>query len=154
VHELYTHPFNVDAGGGGATIIPGEVLGHTGESGDVTGPHLHLEARNLAGVLVDPIAVFPHEHAETTLSNGKTCPPRWRVHRDGAGEWCVPNMVDDIVPGIGADVERVGEEIKRAALDPLGSPVRDAAVSTLTFGAVIAVIVAVALMGLNRLTAE
>lgn len=38
----------------GQRVRAGERVGQVGRTGQVTGPHLHLELRNPAGVLVDP----------------------------------------------------------------------------------------------------
>lgn len=44
----------------GATVSAGEVIGATGQSGNVTGPHLHLELRPIgASSSVDPLPFFP-----------------------------------------------------------------------------------------------
>lgn len=38
----------------GETVGPGQVIGYTGSTGNVTGPHLHLEVRPNGGSPVDP----------------------------------------------------------------------------------------------------
>jgi murein DD-endopeptidase MepM/ murein hydrolase activator NlpD len=40
----------------GERVRPGQVLGSIGSTGNVTGPHLHLEVRPRAGDPVDPLA--------------------------------------------------------------------------------------------------
>jgi len=46
----------------GATVSGGEVIGATGQSGNVTGPHLHLELRPIgASSSVDPLPFSPAE---------------------------------------------------------------------------------------------
>lgn len=42
----------------GDSIAPGQTIGYTGSTGNVTGPHLHLEIRPGGGDPVDPIGVL------------------------------------------------------------------------------------------------
>jgi len=42
----------------GEKVDPGQTIGYTGSTGNVTGPHLHLEVRPTADVPVDPIPVL------------------------------------------------------------------------------------------------
>lgn len=42
----------------GDTVDPGQVIGYTGSTGNVTGPHLHLEIRPGGGNPVDPESVL------------------------------------------------------------------------------------------------
>lgn len=42
----------------GQSVAPGEVIGYTGSTGNVTGPHLHLEVRPLGGDPIDPAAAL------------------------------------------------------------------------------------------------
>lgn len=42
----------------GDSVSPGQVVGYTGSTGNVTGPHLHLEVRPGGGSPVDPIPVL------------------------------------------------------------------------------------------------
>lgn len=42
----------------GQKIDPGSVIGYTGSTGNVTGPHLHLEVHPNGGAAVDPIPVL------------------------------------------------------------------------------------------------
>ncbi len=42
----------------GQQLAPGDVIGATGSTGNVTGPHLHLEVRTPDGAATDPFAAF------------------------------------------------------------------------------------------------
>ncbi len=42
----------------GDQVAPGETIGYTGSTGNVTGPHLHLEVRPGGGDPVDPLTVL------------------------------------------------------------------------------------------------
>lgn len=48
----------------GQQVAPGDVIGYTGSTGNVTGPHLHLEIRPGGGDPVDPVPVMS-EHSVT-----------------------------------------------------------------------------------------
>ncbi|MBK9648471.1 MAG: M23 family metallopeptidase [Deltaproteobacteria bacterium] len=43
----------------GQTVRAGDVLGASGASGRVTGPHLHLQVTSLGGTPIDPTGLFP-----------------------------------------------------------------------------------------------
>ena len=43
----------------GRTVRAGELLGASGASGRVTGPHLHLQVTSLGGSPIDPTGLFP-----------------------------------------------------------------------------------------------
>ena len=43
----------------GQTVRAGDVLGASGASGRVTGPHLHLQVTSLGGTPIDPNGLFP-----------------------------------------------------------------------------------------------
>lgn len=43
----------------GDTVAPGQPVGYTGSTGNVTGPHLHLEVRPKGGGPVDPEVALP-----------------------------------------------------------------------------------------------
>ena len=45
----------------GERVAPGQPIGYTGSTGNVTGPHLHLEVRPGGGDPVDPAAAL-REH--------------------------------------------------------------------------------------------
>ena len=38
----------------GDVVIPGQTIGYSGSTGNVTGPHLHLEVHPNGGAAVDP----------------------------------------------------------------------------------------------------
>ncbi len=42
----------------GDVVRPGDVIGYTGSTGNVTGPHLHLEVRPGGGEPIDPVTAF------------------------------------------------------------------------------------------------
>ncbi|MCW2749526.1 MAG: hypothetical protein JWR83_636, partial [Aeromicrobium sp.] len=42
----------------GQKVGPGQVIGYTGSTGNVTGPHLHLEVHPNGGDPVDPFPVL------------------------------------------------------------------------------------------------
>ncbi|MGH3358613.1 MAG: M23 family metallopeptidase, partial [Nocardioidaceae bacterium] len=48
----------------GQVVAPGETIGEVGSTGNVTGPHLHLEVRPGGGEPVDPYAAL-QEHGVT-----------------------------------------------------------------------------------------
>lgn len=50
----YAHLSRIDVSAG-QEVAPGDALGQVGATGNVTGPHLHLEVRPNGGVPVDPV---------------------------------------------------------------------------------------------------
>lgn len=48
----------------GEQVAPGQVIGYTGSTGNVTGPHLHLEVRPGGGNPIDPLVALA-EHGVT-----------------------------------------------------------------------------------------
>lgn len=42
----------------GEVVVPGQTIGEVGSTGNVTGPHLHLEVRPLGGDPVDPYSAL------------------------------------------------------------------------------------------------
>jgi murein DD-endopeptidase MepM/ murein hydrolase activator NlpD len=42
----------------GSRVVPGQVIGSVGSTGNVTGSHLHLEARPGGGGPIDPLSVL------------------------------------------------------------------------------------------------
>ncbi|MFI5426380.1 M23 family metallopeptidase [Aeromicrobium sp. UC242_57] len=47
----------------GDVVAPGQVIGYTGSTGNVTGPHLHLEVRPGGGDPIDPYAALSSHDA-------------------------------------------------------------------------------------------
>ncbi len=89
LYTLYAHlkDFAVQEG---ETVVQGEVLGHVGATGRVTGPHLHWGAR-LNGVRVDPFSLVALPLRPTGVSGdprdrGKVSPSRGDVPPDSGDE--------------------------------------------------------------------
>lgn len=60
----------------GAHVEQGQLLGHSGATGNATGPHLHYEVR-LSGIPVEPRAFFPQHDAalaQNVLGEGEPHP--------------------------------------------------------------------------------
>lgn len=57
----------------GQRVTPTTDIGYVGASGKVTGPHLHLETRDSAGKLVDPLTVLGPTSTARAPDAGNTC---------------------------------------------------------------------------------
>lgn len=51
----------------GDAVMPGEVVGYSGNTGRSTGPHLHLEIHPSGGVAIDPVPWLQERQLFTTL---------------------------------------------------------------------------------------
>lgn len=57
----------------GSEVVQGQLLGYSGNTGNSTGPHLHLEVKNESGEYVNPVFIIPFSTAEAseTFKGGK-----------------------------------------------------------------------------------
>jgi murein DD-endopeptidase MepM/ murein hydrolase activator NlpD len=46
----------------GESVVPGQVVGHSGNTGHSTGPHLHLEVHPDGGAAINPVPWLSEHH--------------------------------------------------------------------------------------------
>jgi peptidase M23-like protein len=160
--EIFAHLSDTTAHVGDV-VGPSDVIGHSGATGNVTGPHLHFEVRNPGGQAVDPIDFLQHEISgssgghvadvaappvDTSLPGDTTCIPGFHLETITIG----PLRYNKCVPD-----KSLGDSVKSSVTDPLanaiGSGVDSAKSGIVKFaiaGAVVVGVVMLARSGARR----
>lgn len=144
-------------------VAIGDEIARTGASGQVTGPHLHVEAKTAAGAWVDPEQLFAIQAGATPAAT--QCPPKPEIVAKtfslagGGLNYAEMSARTGISPECIAEV--YGPEQKRIS-DQAGDKLNDALQNAVTAGTsalsfigigliVIILIAALAFMGLRKI---